>query len=95
MNSTPCGYQRIASTGLATAVGLTVPSTAQQKPVRCIITCETQAIRWRDDGVLPTALVGYPLAVGAELKYDGDLNAIRIIEQTTSAILNVSYYYGN
>jgi predicted hotdog family 3-hydroxylacyl-ACP dehydratase len=95
MTMTACGYQQIASTGLATAVGLTIPTTSQQKPTQCIITCETQAIRWRDDGVNPTATVGYPLAVGAELRYDGNLPAIRFIEQTASAVLNVSYYYGN
>jgi hypothetical protein len=33
-----------------------------------------------------------PLATGVSLSYDGDLKAIRFIEQLASATLNVSYY---
>jgi hypothetical protein len=57
-----------------------------------LITPETQAIRWRDDGVSPTASVGMPVAAGAYLNYDGDFNRIKFIEQTASAKINVSYY---
>jgi hypothetical protein len=57
-----------------------------------LIVAETQAVRWRDDGTAPTASVGMPLAVGTSLSYDGDLKAVRFIEQTASAKLNVSYY---
>ena len=92
----PCGYQQI--TAVSASVGLTVPNATntpnqQQRPTRCIITAEAQAVRWRDDGVAPTAAVGYPLAAGSELKYDGDMNAIRFIEQVASAKLNVAYFY--
>lgn len=89
--TTPVGYQKITS--LSSAVGLTVPTTGAQLPSYCIITPETQAVRWRDDGTNPTASVGYPLAAGSELRYDGDLKAIKFIEQTSSAVLNISYYY--
>lgn len=57
-----------------------------------LIVPETQNVRWRDDGVAPTASVGMPIVVGASLSYDGDLNKIRFIEETASAKLNVSYY---
>ena len=90
--STPVGYQQITSLSGSTA--LTVPTTGQQLPVYAIIRPQTQAVRWRDDGTAPTASVGYPLAVGEELKYGGDLKAIRFIEQAASAAINVSYYYG-
>jgi hypothetical protein len=53
---------------------------------------ETQAVRWRDDGTDPTASVGMPLATGVSLSYDGDLKAVRFIQQSASAIINVSYY---
>jgi hypothetical protein len=33
-----------------------------------------------------------PLASGVTLQYDGDLSRIRFIQQTASAILNISYY---
>jgi hypothetical protein len=88
------GYQQITS--LSSAAGLTVPATNLQglvgTPTFAVIRCETQAVRWRDDGVAPTATVGMPLAVGDVLKYDGDLKRIKFFEQTASAKLNVSYY---
>jgi len=86
-STTVClGYQQITS--LSASTGLTVPTGATM----ALITPETQAIRWRDDGTAPTASVGMPIAVGAYFTYDGDLNRIRFIEQTASAKINVSYY---
>jgi hypothetical protein len=88
------GYQQITS--LSSSTGLTVPSTDLNglscRPAIAIITPETQAVRWRDDGVAPTASVGMPLAVGVTLQYDGDISQIRFIEQTGSAKINISYY---
>jgi len=88
------GYQQLTS--LSASTGLTVPTTDafgnNSKPLIALITPETQAVRWRDDGIAPTATVGMPLAVGVTLSYDGDLNKLRFIEQTASAKLNVSYY---
>ena len=49
-------------------------------------------MRWRDDGVDPTASVGMLLVAGTPLQYDGDLSRIKFIETTASAKLNVSYY---
>ena len=89
------GYQQITS--LSSATGLTVPSkdpTTGEKltPGKAVIICETQAVRWRDDGTAPTSSVGMPLATGQPLEYDGDLSRIQFIEQTASAKINVSYY---
>lgn len=54
---------------------------------------EGQAIRWRDDGTAPTAAVGQPLAVGAELIYYGrGLKDFRVIGQAANAVLNVTFY---
>ena len=83
---TPLGYEQI--TGLGSAKGLTVPTGA----TFCVVTCETEGIRWRDDGTPPTATVGMPLQNGASLSYSGDLTAIQFIQQAAGAILNVSYY---
>lgn len=86
-STTVClGYQQI--TGLSSAQALTVPVGATM----AVIIPETQGIRWRDDGTNPTASVGMPIAAGSILSYDGDLKRVRFIEQTASAILNVSYY---
>lgn len=88
------GYQQITS--LSSATGLTVPQVDLNglacKPSIAIITAESQAVRWRDDDVDPTASVGMPLASGATLQYDGDLSKIKFIEQTASAKINVTYY---
>jgi hypothetical protein len=89
--STPCGYQQI--TNVSAAVGLTVPTTAPQNPIRARIIPLTQAVRWRDDGTDPSATVGMPLAAGTELIYEGDLKKIKFFEQAASAQLNVAYYY--
>lgn len=92
--TTRLGYQQITS--LSASTGLTVPQTDLNglacKPSIAIITAETQAVRWRDDDVAPTATVGMPLASGSTLQYDGDLTKIRFIEQTASAKINVTYY---
>lgn len=86
-STTVClGYQQI--TGLSTAKALTVPVGATM----ALVAPDTQNVRWRDDGTNPTASVGMPLVVGTTLNYDGDLNRIRFIETTASAVLNVSYY---
>lgn len=88
------GYQQITS--LSSAANLTVPAVDIHglvgKPRLALIRCETQAVRWRDDGVAPTATVGMPLATTDVLAYDGDLTRIQFFEQTASAKLNVSYY---
>ncbi len=82
------GYQQITSLSAATA--LTVPSGTQL----VLVTPETQAVRWRADGTAPTATVGYPLYVGSELRFTAQqAAAVKFIEQTASAKLNV-YYFG-
>jgi hypothetical protein len=58
-----------------------------------VIIPESQAVRWRDDGTNPTATVGMPLASGQPMPEGAAaLAAIKFIEQTASAKLNVSYY---
>ena len=88
------GYQQI--TALNAATFLTVPvknlSGLAGRPSIALITPEAQAVRWRDDGVAPSATVGMPLAVGVTLQYDGDLTQIQFFEQAGGAKLNISYY---
>lgn len=82
----PVGYQQLTS--LATSTALTVPASAQF----ALIQAEAQALRYRDDGVAPTAAIGMVLAVGDSIWYTGDLVALRIIQVAASGIANVSYY---
>lgn len=83
---TPLGYQQI--TTVSSATHLTVPTGARE----AVIIAEAQAVRYRDDGVAPTATVGQPLAVSTVLDYTGTLSAIQFIEQTSGAKLNILYY---
>ena len=85
-NLRPLGYQQITS--LTTATGLTIPAGSAV----AIITCSGTSVRWRDDGTNPTSSVGYPLPVGAELVYSGSMPAIKFIETTASAALDICYY---
>jgi hypothetical protein len=81
----PLGYQQITVT---TVQSLTVPSGA----THALITAEAQAVRFRDDGVAPTATVGMPIAVGATLEYGGNLSQLQFIAQSAGGIVNVLYY---
>jgi hypothetical protein len=86
-STTVClGYQQITS--LSSSTALTVPDAATM----AVIIPESQAVRWRDDGVAPTSAVGMPVPISTVLSYDGDLRRIQFIEQAASAKLNVSYY---
>lgn len=82
----PLGYQQLTSLGSATS--LTVPAGA----VEALIVCESQTVRWRDDGSAPTASVGMPLTANTPFPYTGNLSALQIIQTTASATCNVSYY---
>lgn len=83
----PLGYVQVTS--LAAAVAISgVPN--QVKSV--LIQAETQNVRWRDDGVNPTAAVGMLLAAGDTMKYNGNISALKFIEVAASAKLNVSFY---
>lgn len=81
----------ISSLTFGSAAGAGIPAGT----ALLILTPQTQAIRWRDDGTAPTATVGYPLAVGSELRYTARaLPNLRVISQTAGAIVNCVAYAG-
>lgn len=85
------GFQQITS--LSGAQSLSIPvATDGTKPRMCLVHCETQAVRWRDDGTAPTSGIGMRLIVGGELRYDAELTKIQFIEETASAKINITYY---
>lgn len=56
-------------------------------------TVEVQAVRWRDDGGVPTASLGYPLGVTGELRYTAQgASRLRFISQTAGAVVNMNFY---
>ncbi len=82
----PKGYEQISS--LATAQSLTKPEGAHFALIQAV----TQNVRWRDDGTDPTASVGMQLEAGQQIPYYGDLDTFKVIEESASAEVNVSYY---
>jgi apolipoprotein N-acyltransferase len=84
--SSPLGYQQITS--LAAAASLTPPAGANA----AVVSVSGAPVRYRDDGTAPTATVGMPLAIGALFNYTGNLAAIQFIQQSATAVLDVSYY---
>lgn len=73
------------------AAGLTTPPASA---TYAVLVPETNGIRYRDDGTNPTAAIGTPVAAGASVTYDGPLDKIKVIAQTGTSTLNVSYYVG-
>lgn len=83
------GYQQITS--LSAAAGFTPPATT----TFCLVIAEAQPLRFRSDGVAPTATVGAPMAVGQPFFFRmsiAGLTAIQFIQQASGGILNVSCF---
>ena len=73
---------------LAASTALTVPGSS----TRALIMAEGGAIRWTDDGTVPTATTGMRLLQDAALGYKGTLSALRFIRETAGGTINVQYY---
>ena len=87
-NLIPLGYQQMTSITVSTALP-SIPVGAK----RALIQAETQNVRWRDDGTAPTGTVGQIAYSGlSPFLYEGSLSAFRVIQATSGAILNVTYY---
>lgn len=82
----PKGHQQI--TALSSATALTVPSGARF----AFLQAQTADVRWRDDGVDPTASVGMilPFTGSPMVWYTGQLSKLRFISATGG--INVAYY---
>jgi hypothetical protein len=81
------GFQQYPS--LASATPLTIPTGG---PRWALICAETAGVRYRDDGVAPTGSTGQPIAAGQCIAYSGPMGAVQFIQQSSGAVLDVSYY---
>ena len=92
------GYAQEAALAAAKPLpGLTAarddPNTGDNRFIgRVLIQAEGQSIRWRDDGVDPTAAIGMLIPVNTVVEFDGDLDKFRMIETAASAKANCTYY---
>jgi hypothetical protein len=89
----PLGYCQITlgadAVGFAAACTNGLPASANV----AVISVETAAVRWRDDGTAPTASIGMPIAAGAvPFIYTGTPSAIEFIAQSGSPVIDVSFY---
>lgn len=86
----PMGYRQITVT---TAVFLTIPAANDGQPItHIVIQCNGGNVRWRDDGVAPTATVGMTLAALGQLDYTGENTVIEFILSSGTPILDINYY---
>ena len=89
----PLGYQQLDNTTLQSAVNLTLPANpAGLIPGYAVIQCQGGAVRWRDDGISPTATVGMTIPANGELDYCGDMSKIQFIVSSGTPIVDVSIY---
>jgi hypothetical protein len=95
----PAATTAISKDGTATGADCTLTvtySSAGAKPsgaTAALIQAQDKAIRWRDDGVVPTASVGQVIAAGSSLWYDmGPLDRVSIIEVEATGIANITFY---
>ena len=94
----PLGHAQLTSIDSSTLVSTATFGSAAVAgipagTVLLLVTPQTQAIRWRDDGTAPTAAVGYPCPAGAELRFTAaSLPALRVISQVAGAAVNLAAY---
>lgn len=86
----PKGYSQIVQ--LAGPKDLAAADAIPDGANYAVIIAEGADVRWRDDGTNPTASVGMPLPNGGVLEYDGKLSALKFIQVSAGAKINVSYY---
>ena len=64
---------------------------------RCLITSETDAVRWRADGTAPTATEGHVMAKDTSLSMTGAnysqwINSVQFIRVTNDAKLKITWF---
>lgn len=57
-----------------------------------LLQAEAGNVRWRDDGVAPTATVGMLIVANSDFWYTGDIKRLSLIGVDGNAILNASGY---
>ena len=82
---TPMGHQKISPTA---STALTVPAGARF----AMLGASVQAVRYTDDGTVPTLVLGVAIGVTHPIWYAGDLTALLFFNDVAGGILDVLYY---
>lgn len=80
----PAGYRQVFPT--------VVSGVSMGEGRIALIQTLNQNIRLTDDGQLPTTIYGYRLAAGQAIWYTGDLRALKFIEESPGAEVNILAY---
>ena len=80
----PLGYRQL-SPSTAVDIGIGAGRLA-------LIQALDQNVRYRDDGIDPTASTGVRIHAGETIWYTGDVRALKFIEEASSAELNILVY---
>jgi len=81
----PAGYRQLTSLSSVSGVKIGDGRVA-------LIQAVNQNVRYRDDGVDPTASVGMVIFAGQSIWYTGDLRKVRFIEEASGAEVNILAY---
>lgn len=85
----PKGYLKYVAGTIDSAKNVDFPPGA----TRVLLRCETQSVRWRDDGVDPTAAIGMlMLAADAPFLYTGNPSQLKVMSASAGAILHCVFY---
>ena len=76
------GLSVAAATNLMVPAGTTIAQ----------ICVEGAGVRYRDDGIAPTALLGIPVAAGSCFSYSGIMTQIQFVAQSGAPTIDVSFY---
>lgn len=83
------GYTQVAAGGADVAYTPVVPAGTEYIEV----IASAQAIRWRADGVAPSATVGMPVAAGVPvIFFFQSLTQLQLIAQVAGAALDITFY---
>ena len=94
LRQVPLGFCPLASMAAATPL-TSCPQSIPAGTTYAVICAYTQGVVWRDDGTAPTSTPGtggQGIAAGQCIPYNGNFNAIQFIQQTSGALLGVSFY---
>jgi hypothetical protein len=80
----PAGYRQLTPT---TAQGVSIGNGRV-----AVIQVLNQNVRYRDDGINPTSTVGIRIHAGETIFYTGNLRALRFIEESSGAEINLAAY---
>jgi len=85
----PLGYVQISALA---ANGSALPASPNGTATLIVLTCEGTALRWRDDGTMPTGSVGFPLAANDALVYCGLPTVFQMAPEAGTPTVNIVYY---